>query len=215
MKGQSRHSAQVQISLRIETMHNSNLSLFLSKMQLYVEIFHILINQIFLFLIILHFQNYQTHPTMPPCKITTQTVPSTLKSMKGCPATSTQTPLNMDTRDVSILLTPACASDAPSISSSLSKAKLAGTWNFDTEFALLQMAEELSLWIHQHGKMEAHYVAIMDELHGRYGLVHSVISLHCKYNAMLDVARRQAAVDAKVTGKTWQNWWHWRTIQKH
>ena len=185
-------------------MRNSNLSLFLSKMQSRVEIFQILINQIFQFLIILHFQNYQTHPTMPPCKITAQTIPSTPKSMKGHPATSMQTPLNMDTGDVSVLSTPVRASDAPSISSPSSKAKPAGTWKFDSELALLEMAEELGLWIHQHGKMEAHYVAIADELRGRYGLVRSVISLRCKYNVMLDVARKQAAADAKATGETQQ-----------
>ena len=39
-------------------------------------------------------------------------------------------------------------------------------WKFDAELALLQMAEELGLWIHQHGKMEAHYIAIADELRG-------------------------------------------------
>ena len=66
------------------------------------------------------------------------------------------------------------------------------------------MAEELSLWIHQHGKMEAHYIVIADELRGCYGLVCLVISLHRKYNAMLDGARKQAVVDAKATGKTWQ-----------
>ena len=188
----------------LETMRNSNLSLFLSKMQSRVEIFQILINQIFQFLIILHFQNYQTHPTMLPCKITAQTVPSTPKSTKGHPATSTQMPLNMDTGDISILSTPVHASDAPSISSPSSKAKPAGTWKFDSELALLEMAEELGLWIHQHGKMEAHYVVIVDELRGCYGLVHSVISLRRKYNAMLDAARKQAAVDAKATGETRQ-----------
>ena len=124
--------------------------------------------------------------------------------MKGRPATSMQTPLNMDTGDVSVLSTPVCASDTPSISSPSSKAKPAGMWKFDSELALLEMAEELGLWIHQHGKMEAHYVAIADELRGRYGLVRSVISLRRKYNAMLDAARKQAAVDAKVTGETQQ-----------
>ena len=156
----------------LETMRNSNLSLFLSKMQSRVEIFQILINQIFQFLIILHFQNYQTHPTMPPCKITTQTILSTPKSTKGHPATSMQTPLNMDTGDVSVLSTPVRASDAPLISSPLLKAKPAGMWKFDSKLALLEMAEELGLWIHQHGKMEAHYIAIADELHG--GIVRGV-----------------------------------------
>ena len=52
--------------------------------------------------------------------------------------------------------------------------------------------------------MEAHYIAITDELCGRYGLVRSVISLRRKYNAMLDTARKQAAADAKATGETRQ-----------
>ena len=173
-------------------------------MQSRVEIFQILINQIFQFLIILCFQNYQTHLMMPPCKITAQTVPSTVKSMKGHPAMSMQTPLNMDTGDITVFLTLACTSDAPSISSLSSKAKPAGIWDFDAKYALLQMAEELGLWIHQHGKMEAHYIAIMDVLHRQFGLVCSVILLCCKYNTMLDMARRQAVVDVKATGETWQ-----------
>ena len=173
-------------------------------MQSRVEIFQILINQIFQFLIILHFQNYQTHPTMPPHKSTAQTIPSTPKSTKGRPVTSTQTPLNMDTGDVTVLSTPARASDAPSISSPSSKAKPAGMWKFDSEYALLEMAEELGLYIHQHGKMEAHYVAIADALWEQFGLVRSVISLRRKYNAMLDAARKQAAADAKATGATRQ-----------
>ena len=124
--------------------------------------------------------------------------------MKGHPATSMQTPLNMDTGDISVLSTPARASDAPSISLLSSKAKPAGTWKFDSELALLEMAEELGLYIHQHGKMEAHYVAIADALREQFGLIRSVISLRRKYNAMLDAARKQAAADAKATGATRQ-----------
>ena len=132
----------------LETMYNSNLSLYLSKMQSHVEIFQILINQIFQFLIILHFQNYQTHPTMPPCKISAQTVLSTPKLMKGHPAMSTQMPLNMDTGDVTVLSTPVCTSDAPLISLLSLKVKPAGMWKFNSEYTLLEMAEELGLWIH-------------------------------------------------------------------
>ena len=98
----------------------------------------------------------------------------------------------------------AYASDASSISSLLSKVELAGIWDFNLEYALLQMAEELGLWIHQHGKMEVHYIAIADALHRHFGLIHSVILLCCKYNVMLDAARRQAAEDVKKTGETWQ-----------
>ena len=117
---------------------------------------------------------------------------------------STQMPLNMDTGDITILSAPMCTLDVPSISSPSSKAKLAEIWDFDAKYALLQMAEELGLWIYQHGKMEVHYIAIMDELCRRFGLVCSVISLCCKYNAMLDAARRQAAADSKKMGETWQ-----------
>ena len=66
------------------------------------------------------------------------------------------------------------------------------------------MAEELRLWIHQHGKMEVHYITIADALHEHFGLVYSVISLCCKYNAMLDAAQKQAAEDAKKMGKARQ-----------
>ena len=141
---------------------------------------------------------------MPPCKSSALTVPLTLKLTKGHPATSTQTPLNMDMGDVTILSTPTHTSDAPSISSPLSKAKLAGMWKFDSVYALLEMAEELRLWIHQHGKMEVYYITIADALCRHFGLVCLVISLCHKYNAMLDVARKQAAVDAKATGETQQ-----------
>ena len=72
-----------------------------------------------------------------------------------------------------------------SISSPLSKAKLAGMWYFDSKYALI----------------EVHYIAIMNTLCGHYSLVHSVILLCCKYNATLDIARKQVAEDAKKTGK--------------
>ena len=82
-----------------------------------------------------------------------------------------------------------------------SKAKLLGNWTDKSKFAMLQMAEQLRLWIHQHGKMEAHYIAIVEILQVHFGLVCSVISLPCKYNLMLEMARKQAVEDAKITGE--------------
>ena len=120
---------------------------------------------------------------------------------KGTSSNIHTNPLNMDTGDGTILSTPAHTSDAPSISSPLSKAKLAGMWKFNSEYALLEMAEEFRLWIHQHGKMEVHYIIIADALCRHFGLVCLVISLCHKYNAMLDAARKQAAVDVKATGE--------------
>ena len=112
-----------------------------------------------------------------------------------------QTPIDLDIGGIITFSSPLHAPDMQSVSSLSSKAKLVGNWTNKSKFAMLQMAEQLRLWIHQHGKMEAHYIAIVEILQVHFGLVCSVISLPCKYNLMLEMARKQAVEDAKITGE--------------
>ena len=94
----------------------------------------------------------------------TSTILSTLKLTKGHPATSMQTPVDLDIGDVIAFSFPLHAPDMQSVSSLSSKAKPVDNWDDKSEFAMLQMAEQLRPWIYQHSKIEVHYVAIVEML---------------------------------------------------